>query len=321
VLVARMPDPLGRACIFPGDSKPSVTVVDVCIIRPDAKKHDLRWLMHCLNGPASRNQIARYATGTTRSRISRGNLGKIRIPLPPLSQQQRIAEVLDKADALRAKRRAALGQLDVLTQSIFLNMFGHPAENTKALPTIALSDLGDWQSGGTPPRERTEYFGGTVPWFSSGELDQMYLFQSKERVTASALLETSAKPVPLGSLMLGMYDSAALKAGIAGVDCSCNQAVAFARIDNQVAESIYVYFAIVVGREHFRRQQRGVRQKNLNLTMVREIQIPLPSLDLQRRFAVQVDEIRRLKDRQLAAIIEMDALFACLQHRAFRGEL
>lgn len=84
VLVARMPDPLGRACIFPGDPKPSVTVVDVCIIRPDPQKHDARWLMHCLNAPDCRNQIAGYATGTTRSRISRGNLGKIRIPLLPL---------------------------------------------------------------------------------------------------------------------------------------------------------------------------------------------------------------------------------------------
>jgi type I restriction enzyme, S subunit len=90
ILVARMPDPLGRACIFPGDSKRSVTVVDVCIIRPKPEQHDARWLMHCLNAPDCRNQIARFATGTTRSRISRGNLKKIKIPLLPLAAQRRI---------------------------------------------------------------------------------------------------------------------------------------------------------------------------------------------------------------------------------------
>ena len=57
------------------------------------------------------------------------------IPLPPLAEQRRIAEILDKADALRAKRRAALAQLDTLTQSIFLDMFGDPAMNPKDWPT------------------------------------------------------------------------------------------------------------------------------------------------------------------------------------------
>jgi type I restriction enzyme S subunit len=131
VLVARMPDPLGRACIFPGDAKAAVTVVDVCIIRPRDGTHDPRWLMYTLNAPSCRQQIAGFATGTTRSRISRSNLGKIKIPVLPLAQQRWIAEILDRAEVLRAKRRAALTQLDALTQSIFLDLFGDPATNPK----------------------------------------------------------------------------------------------------------------------------------------------------------------------------------------------
>jgi type I restriction enzyme S subunit len=129
VLVARMPDPLGRACIFPGDPMPAVTVVDVCIIRPNGNGPDSRWLVHWFNSSDARNQIAAYATGTTRSRISRGNLSKLKLAIPPLAEQRRIAAILDKADALRVKRRAALDQLDTLTQSIFLDMFGDPASN------------------------------------------------------------------------------------------------------------------------------------------------------------------------------------------------
>ena len=74
VLLARMPDPLGRACIFPGDRRRAVTVVDVCVIRVDPSATDAGWFMHCINAPVTRNQIAGYATGTTRSRVSRGNL-------------------------------------------------------------------------------------------------------------------------------------------------------------------------------------------------------------------------------------------------------
>ena len=143
VLVARMPDPLGRACIFPGDSKRSVTVVDVCIIRPNPQHQDARWLMHCLNAPACRNQIASFATGTTRSRISRGNLGKIAIPLPPVVEQRRIAAILDQAEALRAKRRHALAKLDTLTQSLFFATFGDPAFNQAGWPSLQLIGLCD----------------------------------------------------------------------------------------------------------------------------------------------------------------------------------
>ena len=64
---------------------------------------------------------------------------KSKLPLPPLPEQRRIAEILDKADALRAKRRAALAQLDTLTQSIFLDMFGDPATNPKGWPVTAAS--------------------------------------------------------------------------------------------------------------------------------------------------------------------------------------
>jgi type I restriction enzyme S subunit len=112
LLVARMPDPLGRCCVFPGDPMPCVTVVDVCIIRPNQKKVDNRYLMHVINAPHGRHGIARHVTGTTRQRISRKNLGKVQVPLPPLAEQKRIAKILDAADALRVKRRESLVQLD-----------------------------------------------------------------------------------------------------------------------------------------------------------------------------------------------------------------
>ena len=68
-------------------------------------------------------------TGTTRRRVSRKNLSKVEIPLPPLDQQKKVAGILDAADALRAKRREALAQLDTLLQSTFLDMFGDPVTN------------------------------------------------------------------------------------------------------------------------------------------------------------------------------------------------
>jgi type I restriction enzyme S subunit len=267
-----------------------------------------------------KSRLETLAPATTVPIVNKSKFGQLEIPVPPIEEQKRIADILDRAEALRAKRRAALTQLDELTQSIFREMFGDPARNTKNLPTISLGELGDWQSGGTPPRGREDYFEGPVSWFSSGELEEMFLFKSKEHISEKALSETSAKSVPKGALMLGMYDTAALKASIAGVDCSCNQAIAFATLNPEIAETVFVYFAIVIGREHFRRLQRGVRQKNLNLSMVREISIPLPPLSLQKEFIRRVEAIEKLKTAHKISLTGLNELFLSLQHRAFRCE-
>ena len=97
VLIARMPDPLGRACIFPGVSQKAVTVVDVCLIRlPDRSALQNKLLMYWINNPEIRNLIALQATGTTRKRITRKKLEELKLPLPPLAEQQQIAAKLDE---------------------------------------------------------------------------------------------------------------------------------------------------------------------------------------------------------------------------------
>ncbi len=95
LLIARMPDPLGRACVFPGDVKASITVVDVCVVRLESPIC-ARWLMHHLNTPQVRRMIAKLQSGTTRKRISRANLATVRFPIPPLQEQVRIAARLDE---------------------------------------------------------------------------------------------------------------------------------------------------------------------------------------------------------------------------------
>ena len=281
-----------------------------------------RYLHHYLRLEEVRANGQRRMTGSGgQRRVPASFLADLAIPLPPLEEQRRIAAILDQAETLRTQRRTALALLDSLTQFLFLDMFGDPAKNTLGLPTKQLGELGDWHSGGTPPRSKSHYFEGDIPWFSSGELESMYVSDSAEHISDAALKETATKVVPAGSLMMGMYDTAALKTSIALKDCSCNQAIAFSKLDPTLADTAYVYYAIVVGREHFRRLQRGVRQKNLNLSMVREIRIPHPPLPLQQTFATRIAAIEALKATHRRALAALDALFASLQQRAFAGQL
>ena len=147
ILIARMPEPIGRACIFPELKNKCVTVVDICIVRPASDEIDSRWLMHLINSERFNNQILKFVTGTTRQRISRGNLAKLDVEVPPLDEQKRIAAILDKADSVRRKRQQAINLADDFLRSVFLDMFGDPVTNPKGLPQVKLTELSDVISG------------------------------------------------------------------------------------------------------------------------------------------------------------------------------
>ena len=107
VLIARMPDPLGRACLAPKLKQKSITVVDVAILRPGKLSVSPRWLMHSINSPQVRAHIEIESSGTTRKRIARGKLAEMELPIAPLTEQKRIADklevVLGRVDACRAR--------------------------------------------------------------------------------------------------------------------------------------------------------------------------------------------------------------------------
>lgn len=321
VLVARMPDPLGRACIFPGDPKPSVTVVDVCIIRPDPQKHDARWLMHCLNAPDCRNQIAGYATGTTRSRISRGNLGKVKIFLPPLPEQRRIAEILDKADALRAKRRAALAQLDTLTQSIFLDMFGDPIANPRNWPTKKLAAMGSLDRGVSRhrPRNAPELLGGPYPFVQTGDVANCGGYIRTYSATYSEAGLRQSKMWPAGTLCITIAANIA-KTGILTFDaCFPDSVVGFRADEPGTVEFVRSWLSFLQASLEDKAPESA--QKNINLEILRRLEVPAPDVPLRVEFARRIEAVESLKGNQRDAQSGLDALFNSLQHRAFRGEL
>jgi type I restriction enzyme S subunit len=226
--------------------------------------------------------------GATMKHITKQKFDSFQIPLPPLPQQKKIAAILDAADAYRQKTKALIAKYDELTQSLFLDMFGDPVKNEKGWEKTKLEKIGKWQTGGTPSRSKQDYFNGSIPWLSSGELNQMFTVDSKEQITELAIKESNTKIIEVGSLLLGMYDTAALKSTINLVPLTCNQAIAYSRLNEEIANTIYVYHIIQIGKDEFKKLQRGVRQKNLNLSIVKSIEILLPPLTLQNQFAARV---------------------------------
>jgi type I restriction enzyme S subunit len=115
LLIARMPDPLGRACLFPKLTQKSVTVVDVCVWRAENGGADSKWLMYIINSPDIRSKIQLLASGTTRQRVSGKNLKTLSVAIPPLAEQKRI---VTKLDSLFAHTRRARQELDHIPKLI-----------------------------------------------------------------------------------------------------------------------------------------------------------------------------------------------------------
>ena len=231
--------------------------------------------------------------------------------------QEKIIQNLENLDNQILKRRHQSKLLLNLVKSRFNEMFGDPVLNEMGWEKHALKEFGIWKSGGTPKKNEEKYFRGHIPWITSGELEHKYIDDSSEKITEKAIECSSAKIIEKGSLLLGMYDTAGLKSSINTKVMSCNQAIAFAKLDDKITNTIYVYYVIQNLRSMLLNQQRGVRQKNFNLSMIKNIAIPLPPLSLQNEFA---DFVAQVDKSQLAiqkSLEELETLKKSLMQEYF----
>ena len=253
-------------------------------------------------------------------------VARISIPLPPLPEQRRIAAILDQADALRAKRRQALAQLDSLTQSIFIEMFGDPSRNPKSWPETVLSKLvrendtinygvvqpGDALDEGIPLVRVGDLVDGEFSSTTLKRIDPIIESAYKRsRLRGDEILVSC-----VGSIGVTVLATPAMK--------GFNIARAVARIPlADRANRIFIasYLQTDAVQNYFTAELRTVTQPTLNIKQIAETKVFSPPLALQEVFATRIQAVESLKTTHRAALAESNALFASLQHRAFAGQL
>jgi type I restriction enzyme S subunit len=277
---------------------------------PEFLEHSLR-----VFSPVRLIQDAAYPS------VRLSDVATMRIPLPPLAEQRRIAEVLDRAEALRAKRRAALAQLDSLTQSLFLDLFGDPVINPKKWPRKLFSEVGTLDRGASKhrPRNAPELLGGPYPLVQTGEVANCDGYIREYNSTYSEVGLRQSKMWPAGTLCITIAANIA-KTGILTFNaCFPDSIVGFRADDAATVEFVRSWLSFL--QKSLEDAAPESAQKNINLALLRNLAVPVPPIPLQREFARRVTAVEALKTAQRASLAELDALFATLQHRAFRGEL
>ena len=243
-------------------------------------------------------------------------LKETQIPIPSLDEQKRIAGILDVADALRAKRRETLDELDTLLQSTFLDMFGDPVTNPKGWDVRPLKELGRVQTGATPPSKLDGMFGGEIPFVTPSDLKETWVEASRTVTSAGA---AKSRIVSRGATLVSCIGAIG-KMGKASEASAFNQqinAVSWEeRITDPVGLEMMRFFKIKMAND-----AASTTLPILKKSRFEKLLVPVPPLDKQRRFAAIVEAVEQQKGRQQAHLAELNILFASLQSRAFRGDL
>ncbi|MTJ17958.1 MULTISPECIES: restriction endonuclease subunit S [unclassified Dolichospermum] len=325
ILISRMADPIGRACLLPQLNQKAITAVDVTILRTDRKIAVPKYIKYLCNTKFFINIATAAATGTTRSRITRKNLEKIKIPLPTLSEQHRIVEILDQADALRKMRAEADAKSDRILPALFIKMFGDPSTWTDA-NTELLGSLVNIQSGGTPSKKNPDYWDGDIPWVSPKDMKQDIIFNSIDHISQKAIEETNIKYVEPGAILIvvrGMILAHTIPIALAATRLTINQDMKALYPNRNDIDSTYLHAALKASSRKILSQvgTAGHGTRKFDTDELLNLPILIPSQEQLKKFQIAVTECRV----SLAGISKtkkkLETLFNVLLQRAFSGEL
>jgi len=310
-----------------GVGKVAVTETELCFsqditaVIPESNKLDTGYLVHYLR--TQKTHFQKLARGATIKGITRNVVSDLSIPLPSLPEQRRIAVILDQADALRTKRREALVQLDSLTQSIFIEMFGDAQIIFNKWPTKKLGEILDFLTSGS--RGWAEYYADSGALFLRIQnvcKDELKL-DDVAFVNAPDSTEAKRTKVQEGDVLLSITAdlgrTAVIPAGLG--NAHINQHLSILRTSAVIPKYLSAFLTSPAGqREILGRDKHGVKA-GLNFDDIRSFRIPMPPQLLQHDFCQKVETVEKQRVLHQQALIELDSLFASLQHRAFRGEL
>jgi type I restriction enzyme S subunit len=261
-------------------------------------------------------------TGANLPRLSPRALGEFGIPFPPLSEQRRIAEILNKADSLRAKRRAALATVDTLASSLFLTMFGDPITNPKGWPTKCISEVAAVITGNTPSRSVAAYYGSEIEWIKSDNINTPDYYVTRADECLSALGKTVARTAPQGSILVTCIAGSRAAIGNAAMT---DREVAFNQQINalvpQDGDAHFIYAHLLVGKRLVQDAATSGMTGMVSKSRFELIKLMWPPVPLQERFGAGFRAIALHTALHRDSLNHLDSLFSSLQHRAFRGEL
>ena len=317
---------VGRVGRFPKELLPAYINQRVCRVMPKNEKLDTNFLFHFLNSDVFENEAIKNSAGAAQLNLSTKWLGDFEIPLPKLATQQRIAAILDQADAIIQNNRAIVQKYDALTQSLFLDMFGDPVKNEKGWEKVKGSLI--YQVKGrvgwkgykkTDLRESGAYVIGATHIDKFGYIN----LTNPVYISDEKFLESPEIIIEKNDLIFVQRGNTIGKIGLVRdvlERATINPVVVILR----PKVSPYFLLYLLLNKSILNKIieiNSGSAQPMITQNSMNEYQFINPPLELQNLFAERVAVIEAQKQQAQLELAKSEELFQSLLQRAFNGEL
>lgn len=324
VLVSTVRPNLNGVAMVPVELEGSIASTGFCVLRSKQDELHPQYLFHWVRSDLFVKTMTRLATGASYPAVSDSIVKSSSIPLPPLPEQRRIADILDRADNLRNQRRRALALCTELADATFIDTFSKnsvakvttfPLEEVVAVGTTVT--YGIVQAGDEVP--------GGVPYIRTGDLVDGHINQERLRRTSPEIaLRFPRSRVKSGEIVMSIRATVGTTAVVPPSLDGANLTQGTARIspgESVLTEYLLAYLRSAAAQNWLQAQVKGATFREITLGRLRQMPIPVPELGLQQNFRQRIQSLEHIRAQQETHLAKLDELFASLQHRAFQGEL
>ena len=324
ILVSRLPEPVGRACIIPKKEERMITAVDCTICRPNISLISKEYLCYFMRSNAYFMRLSNSVTGTTRKRISRKNLGNIELIVPTKEKQILVVKKLDFLVKIIDLRTRELQLLDNLIKARFVEMFGDPVQNPQKYPIHQLSEHIISLTSGSRGWAKYCVVDGKEWFITIKNVKQCSITtDNMQSVNAPDNAEAKRTKVREGDLLISITAdlgrTGVVTKEIAEHGAYINQHLSCIRIDKKVLNPLYVayYMESPAGKEQFHAKNQSAVKAGLNFNSINSLKLMVPPMEEQKIFIEFVEQVDKSKVVVQKALDEAQLLFDSLMQKYF----
>lgn len=291
LIMSKMGDLVTRTCIIPDYHERYLMASDGIRLVPDNKRFDRKFVLEYINFKTFRNIAVANSTGSTRQRIGLGDLKKLPFICPPLPEQQKIAAILSTWDNAIDNFNKLISEKEQLKKGLMQQLLTGKkrfAGFRDEWKEVKLGKVFEIIGGGTPDTTNDTYWNGDIQWFTPTEIKSKYITKSIRTITISGLAKSSAKLLPVGTLLFTSRATIG-DVGIAQIECTTNQGFQ-SFLPNSSGDISFLYYWVQFNRNEFIRRSSGSTFLEISKKEIEKIKINLPALEEQKRISATLSK-------------------------------
>lgn len=276
------------------------------------------YLSYYFSSSAGQAAFKRIQTGATLKHLNCRDVKEMLIPMPPLNEQKRIAEILNRVEDVLDMRRRSISLADDLLVSAFIECFGNPLDNPSGFPLSPLPKVATIARGRFSPRPRNDpqYYGGDYPFIQTGDIVRAGVYVTKHTQTLNEKGLRVSKQFPAGTIAITIAANIG-ETSILTYDTCFPDSVVGLQANSQIMIPEFLRFQLQLLKEHLISRATQTAQKNINVETLNSLTVMVPPLELQRHFAKVVFRVLKISDQMKIQATQLDRWHAALQAELF----